>query len=113
MFSRLIRGWGDKPEKQYPALTGMLRVFLSCHHDDFGSTLEEMLQSYIDHDMPVIEARNEINILLQNEDDNLNVIMSAIADEEFRPAPWGETWRSFLIRAMSALNGPPSRWPDA
>lgn len=113
MFSRLIRGWGDKPEKQYPALTGMLRVFLSCHHDDFGSTLEEMLQSYIDHDMPVIKARNEINILLQNEDDDLNVIMSAIADEEFRPAPWGETWRSFLIRAMAALNGPPSRWPDA
>ncbi len=87
MFSRLIRGWGDKPVKQYPALTGMLRVFLSCHHDDFGNTLEEMLQSYIDHDMPVIEARNEINILLQNEDDDLNVIMSAIAGEEFRPAP--------------------------
>ncbi|MER2046212.1 MAG: contact-dependent growth inhibition system immunity protein [Pantoea agglomerans] len=113
MFSRLIRGWGDKPVKQYPALTGMLRVFLSCRHDDFGNTLEEMLQSYIDHDMPVIEARNEINILLQNEDDDLNVIMSAIAGEEFRPAPWGETWRSFLIRAVAALNGPQSRWPKA
>lgn len=49
MFSRLISGWGNKPEKQYPSLTAMLRVFLSCHHYDFGNTIEEMLQRYIDH----------------------------------------------------------------
>ena len=105
MFSRLIRGWGNKPEKQYPALTGMLRVFLSCHHDDFGNTLEEMLQSYVTHHMPVLEARNEISILLQHKnDDELNIIMSAIAGDEFRPAHWGETWRSFLIRVMTTLS---------
>ncbi len=105
MCSRLIRGWGNKPEKQYPALTGMLRVFLSCHHDDYGNTIEEMLQSYMDYQMPVIDARDEINALLQNEDNNdLNVIMSEIAGEEFIPAAWGETWRSFLTRAMATLN---------
>ncbi|MDU5455260.1 MAG: contact-dependent growth inhibition system immunity protein [Pseudescherichia vulneris] len=105
MFSRLLRGWDNKPEKQYPALTGMLRVFLSCHHDDYGNTMEEMLQSYIDYQMPVTDARNEISALLKNEDDNdLNVIMSEIAGEEFMPVAWGETWRSFLTRAMNTLN---------
>jgi len=105
MFSRLIRSWGNKPEKQYPALTGMLRVFLSCHHDDYGNTIEEMLQSYIDYQMPVTDARNEISALLKNEDDyDLNIIMSEIAGEEFIPAAWGETWRSFLTRAMTTLN---------
>jgi len=105
MFSRLLRGWDNKPEKQYPALTGMLRVFLSCHHDDYGNILEEMLQSYIDYQMPVIDAINEIRALLKNEDDNdLNVIMSEIAGEEFIPAVWGETWRSVLNRAMTTLS---------
>ncbi|WP_144812264.1 MULTISPECIES: contact-dependent growth inhibition system immunity protein [Enterobacteriaceae] len=105
MFSRLIRSWGNKPEKQYPALSGMLRVFLSCHHDDYGNTIEEMLQSYIDYQMPVTDARNEISALLKNEDDyDLNIIMSEIAGEEFIPAAWGETWRSFLTRAMTTLN---------
>lgn len=105
MCSRLIRGWGNKPEKQYPALTGMLRVFLSCHHDDYGNNIEEMLQSYIDYQMPVIDARDEINALLQNEDNNdLNVIMSEIAGEEFIPVAWGKTWRSFLTGAMTTLN---------
>ncbi|WP_314420932.1 contact-dependent growth inhibition system immunity protein [Pseudescherichia vulneris] len=64
-----------------------------------------MLQSYIDYQMPIIDARNEIRALLRNEDDNdLNVIMSEIAGEEFIPAAWGETWRSFLTRAMTALS---------
>jgi len=105
MFSRPVRGWGNKPEKQHPALTSILRVFLSCHHDDYGNTVEEMLQSYIDYQMPVIDARNEISALLKNEDDNdLNVIMSEIAGEGFIPAAWGETWRSFLTRAMTTLS---------
>lgn len=105
MFSRLIPGWGKKTEKEYPALTGMLRVFLSCHHDDFGNSIEEVLKNYIDHQMPVTDAINEINRLLQIEKDNeLSAVMVAIAGDEFRPEPWGETWRSFLNRAMVTLN---------
>ncbi|WP_158784628.1 contact-dependent growth inhibition system immunity protein [Pantoea sp. BAV 3049] len=104
MFSRLIPGWGKKPEKEYPALTGMLRVFLSCHHDDFGTTIEEMLQSYIDSQMPVTDAMHEINLVLQIEkDDELIAVMTAIAGDEFRPEPWGETWRGFLERTMKTL----------
>ena len=105
MFSRLIRGWGNQPEKQFPALTGMLRVFLSCHHDDFGNTIEEMLKSYIDHQMPVADVRKEISALLQIKgDSDLNVMMAGIAGDEFRPEPWGETWRGFLNGVLTTLD---------
>ena len=105
MFSRPIPGWGKKTEKKYPALAGMLRVFLSCHHDDFGTSIEEILQNYIDYQMPVTDAMNEINRLLLIEKDNeLSTIMVAIAGDEFRPGPWGETWRSFLNKALIILN---------
>lgn len=104
MFSLLTRGWGNHPEKQFPALTGMLRVFLSRHHDDFGVSIDEMIQSYIEHQMPVDEALEEINNLLKTEDDNdLNVFMPKLAAGEFDPEQWGETWRSFLTRAASIL----------
>jgi len=105
MFSRLIPGWGNKPEKKYPALVGMLRVFLSCHHDDFGTTIEEMLNSYIEHQMPVTDAVNEINRVLQIENDNdLNAVMTVIAGDEFHPEQWGETWRSFLKKTRTVLS---------
>lgn len=105
MLSRLIRGWGKKKPKDYPAVKGMLRVFLSSRHDDFGNSIKEILESYMDYRMPVTDAWSEINSLLLIEDDNeLNDLLTEMAGNEFCPEFWGETWRSFLHRVVNILN---------
>lgn len=105
MFSRLTRLWAKNPASKYPAMQDMLRVFLSNHHDDFGTTIEEMMANYINYDMPIQEVQKEISALLQIEDDNgLSSIMSEIAEDHFHPEHWGETWRSFLKKTQTTLS---------
>lgn len=93
-----------KPVKKFPALRDMLVIFFSGQHDDFGTSLEEIMKSYIDYDVASEQVEKEIAALLQIEDDSqFNLIMTRLAEDQFRPKVWGETWRSFLIKVQLLL----------
>lgn len=103
MFSRLTHIWGKNTANKYPIIRDMLTIYFNGEHDDFGDTIDEIVDSYFDYNtFSRIDAENEIATLLKIEDEKeLNALMEKIADNRFHPAPWGETWRSFLEKVYN------------
>ena len=94
--------------RKYLSLGILIRVFFSGHDfDSFGETIEEIVESFGDYNGKD-ETRclkNEIIEMLKTEDDSeLEVYMELLAEKEFNPLPWGETWRSFLQRVLRTLS---------
>lgn len=104
MFSRLIRSWAKKPSREYPALRELLVIFFSSEHDDFGNTIEEIVENYRDYGMPYRQAEQEVSKLLLITDDNeLAFIMQKLVDNRFRPQAWDKSWRDFLKKIQGLL----------
>ncbi len=105
MFSRLIPGWGKKPSRQYPTVRDMLVIFFSNQHDDFGNTIEEIISSYKDHGMEYPQAAKEVSLLLLiKKDEELQKVMTELAEGQFQPEAWNQTWRSFLQKIQLLLS---------
>ena len=105
MFSRLIPGRGKKPSRQYPTVRDMLVIFFSNQHDDFGNTIEEIINSYKDHGMEYRQAAKEVNLLLLIQNDvELQKVMTELAEGHFQPEAWNQTWRSFLEKTQLFLS---------
>ncbi|HGR4960405.1 contact-dependent growth inhibition system immunity protein [Klebsiella sp. 141153] len=83
----------------------MLTIYFSNEHDDFGNSINEIIDRYRDYSISSIEdAKLEISSLLEIEDEEaLSSIMKKIANDRFHPEPWGETWRSFLEKILFLL----------
>ncbi|GLR10895.1 hypothetical protein COO59_20475 [Mixta theicola] len=84
----------------------MILVFFGQDFDIFGETIEEIVHSYkYDyHDADVVSRlRNQITEVLKENDSELTSIMVLLAENQFYPKLWGETWRSFLQRVLAAL----------
>lgn len=105
MFSRLTHIWDKKPGRKYPVMKDMLTIYFSNEHDDFGNSINEIIDRYRDYSISSIEdAKLEISSLLEIEDEEaLSSIMKKIANDRFHPEPWGETWRSFLEKILFLL----------
>ncbi|WP_313159732.1 contact-dependent growth inhibition system immunity protein [Mixta calida] len=92
---------------KYSSLRTMIVVFFGQDFDIFGETIEEIMRSYkYDyHDADVVSGlKNEISEMLKTEDDSeLIARMELLAENQFDPELWGETWRSFLLRVLAAL----------
>ncbi|EMH4161781.1 hypothetical protein RJ498_000998 [Pluralibacter gergoviae] len=91
--------------RRYPAIRSMLTIYFNREHDDFGSTLEEIIDSYLDYSVLTrAETAAEITALLNiTDEDALNTLMNHIADGRFQPEPWGEIWRSLLEKVDARL----------
>ncbi|WP_125366215.1 contact-dependent growth inhibition system immunity protein [Enterobacter cloacae] len=105
MFSRLTHIWDKNPARKYPLVQDMLTIYFSNEHDDFGSTLIEIISNYRCYNASSLtDAKSEINSLLDIADEQeLIATMEKIAENRFHPAPWGETWRSFLEKVRHYL----------
>lgn len=105
MFSRLTHIWDKKSGRKYPVMQDMLTLYFSNEHDDFGNSMNEIIDRYSDYSISSIEdAKLEISSLLEIEDEEaLTSIMKKIANDRFHPEPWGETWRSFLEKTLFLL----------
>ncbi|ARJ43162.1 hypothetical protein B1H58_14740 [Pantoea alhagi] len=93
--------------RKYSLLGTMIRVFFGQDFDIFGETVEEIMHSYrYDHQNPDVVSglKNEISEMLKTEDDSeLVAHMELLAENQFDPELWGETWRSFLLRVLAVL----------
>ncbi|GLR07976.1 hypothetical protein COO59_06850 [Mixta theicola] len=84
----------------------LVQIFFGQDRDEFGETIEEVIESYCFYngDDGVCCLKNEITEMLKTEDDTeLEVRMVLLAENQFNPEPWGETWRSFLQRVLRTL----------
>lgn len=92
--------------KKYSTVRQLITVFFGQDFDLFGETIDEIMESYL-------EAENEhafrnlreqaTQLLAINDNDELNSIMVSLAENEFEPRLWGETWRSFLQKVLLRL----------
>lgn len=93
--------------RKYLSLGILIRVYFGQDREVWGETIEEIVESYCDTSSKdaVLCLKNEIIEMLKTEDDSeLEVYMELLAEKEFNPLPWGETWRSFLQRVLRTLS---------
>ncbi len=92
--------------KKYATVRTLIGVFFGQDFENFGDTIEEIMQSYTEYEN-VTAAKNlkaQVSELLLITDDNeLNALMSSLAERQFEPASWGESWRSFLLKVEASL----------
>ncbi|ARJ44288.1 hypothetical protein B1H58_13260 [Pantoea alhagi] len=85
----------------------LTQTYFGQDRDLFGETIEEVVQSYCDNGENATRwLKSEITEMLKTEDDSeLITRMELLAENQFTPEPWGETWRSFLQRVLRTLPG--------
>lgn len=92
--------------KKYPTVRQLIIVFFGQDFDIFGETIDEIMESYLDTEneyafRSIMDQATQL--LAINDDDELNSIMVSLAENEFEPRLWGETWRSFLQKVLQHL----------
>lgn len=92
-------------KRKNASLITLTQTYFGQDRDIFGETIEEVVQSYCDNGENATRwLKNEITEMLKTEDDNeLIAHMKLLAENQFSPDPWGETWRSFLQRVLRTL----------
>ncbi|MDU4093342.1 MAG: contact-dependent growth inhibition system immunity protein [Pantoea sp.] len=92
-------------KRRYSSLISLTQTYFGQDHDEFGKSIEEIVESYCDNGKnATIWLKNEVTEMLQTENDSeLQARMELLAENQFSPGPWGETWRSFLQRVLHAL----------
>lgn len=95
-------------QKNYETLRKLIVVFFGPDYQMFGENIEEVMATYIEmeNELAIRNLRQQTCKLLSLQtDEELNSIMTALAERQFMPAAWGETWRSFLQKIMLNLPG--------
>ena len=106
-MKRLLRKFKEKSfRRRYESLVMLIQIFFGQDRDEFGVTIEEVVESYgfYNGEKGCCCLKDEITEMLKTQDDSeLNAYMELLAENQFRPGPWGETWRSFLQRVLRTL----------
>ncbi|WP_368913487.1 contact-dependent growth inhibition system immunity protein [Mixta calida] len=101
-FIKALHVWRIK--RRY-AFTGiLLQAYFFDDFDIYGDTVEEIVASYREcyrDNYNLLRAEAEELLLLP--DSELAERMALLAENQFDPELWGETWRSFLLRVLAAL----------
>lgn len=107
-MKKLLDKLKEKSFRQhYESITMLMQVFFGQDRDEFGETIEEVINSFYFYngEEGACDLKNEVTEMLQTEDDSeLQARMELLAENQFSPGPWGETWRSFLQRVLHALS---------
>ncbi len=93
-------------QKNYETLRKLIVVFFGPDYQIFGENIDEVMAAYAEteNEFAFRNLRQQISELLSLQtDEELNSIMTALAERQFMPAAWGETWRSFLHKIMLNL----------
>lgn len=104
MFSHLIPSWAKK--NRYGSVRLLLGVYFGPDHDIFGDSIDEIMDSYLEsvNDITTQRLKKQLCELLDITDDHeLEIVMVELAEKQFTPEPWNETWRSFIQKVMSYL----------
>lgn len=92
-------------KKKYSSLISLTQTYFGQDRDIFGETIEEVVESYCENGENAARwLKEEITEMLKTEDDSeLVARMAQLAENQFDPELWGETWRSFLQRVLRLL----------
>lgn len=102
-FINALHSWRIKKRFAYTGI--LLQAYFFCDFDIYGDTVEEIIASYREcYRYNYNLLRTEVEQLLTLPDSALISVMALLAENQFDPALWGETWRSFLLRVLAALD---------
>jgi len=95
-------------EKKYATVRKLIVIFFGPDYQIFGETIDEIMDSYkeTENEIAFSNLRTQVfQLLAIDSDEELNTVMSALAENQFNPVPWGETWRSFLQKIVQQIPG--------
>ncbi|MEN3754414.1 contact-dependent growth inhibition system immunity protein [Mangrovibacter sp. SLW1] len=84
--------------KKYSTVRTLIGVFFGQDFESFGETIEEIMQSYTEYEnaTAVTNLKAQISELLLITDDNeLNTLMSSLAERQFEPTSWEKAGAPF------------------
>jgi hypothetical protein len=93
-------------KKKYPDVRLLVVIFFGPDFHIFGDSIDEIMASYAETESEYAfrNLKKQASQLLALEsDDELNHIMVELAENQFKPASWGETWRSFLQKVVERI----------
>lgn len=92
-------------KRKNASLITLTQTYFGQDRDIIGETIEEVVKSYRENGENATRwLKNEIMEMLKTESDGqLTTRMELLAENQFDPELWGETWRSFLLRVLAAL----------
>jgi len=93
-------------KKKYPDVRLLVVIFFGPDFQIFGETIDEIMESYVETESEYAFRnlkKQTTQLLAMESDTELNNIMSELAENQFRPESWGETWRSFLQKVLQHL----------
>ena len=92
--------------KNYETLRKLTVIFFGPDYQIFGENIDEIMASYVEmeNELAIRNLKQQTSqaLAIQN-DEELSSVMTALAEKQFDPASWGETWRSFLQKILLHL----------
>lgn len=93
-------------DKNYETLRKLIVIFFGPDYQIFGENIDEVMTTYVEmeNEFAIRNLKQQISQLLAiHSDEELSNAMTILAEEQFMPALWGETWRSFLLKILHHL----------
>lgn len=92
--------------KNYETLRKLIVIFFGPDYQIFGENIDEIMISYVEmeNELAIRNLKQQTSQALAiQSDEKLSNVMTALAEKQFDPASWGETWRSFLQKILLRL----------
>lgn len=93
-------------DKNYETLRKLIVIFFGPDYQIFGENIDEVMTTYVEmeNEFATRNLKQQISQLLAiQSDEELSNAMTILAEKQFMPALWGETWRSFLQKILRRL----------
>lgn len=92
--------------KNYETLRKLIVIFFGPDYQILGENIDEIMISYVEmeNELAIRNLKQQTSqaVAIQSEEE-LSSVMTALAEKQFDPASWGETWRSFLQKILLRL----------
>ncbi len=92
--------------KNYETLRKLIVIFFGPDYQIFGENIDEIMISYVEmeNELAIRNLKQQTSQALAiQSDEKISSVMTALAEKQFDPASWGETWRSFLQKILLRL----------
>lgn len=92
--------------RNFETLRKLIVIFFGPDYQIFGENIEEIMVSYVEmeNELAIRNLKQQASQALAiQSDEELSSIMTILAENQFVPGSWGETWRSFLQKILLQL----------
>ncbi|WP_238084645.1 MULTISPECIES: contact-dependent growth inhibition system immunity protein [Pseudescherichia] len=92
--------------ENYETLRKLIVIFFGPDYQIFGENIDEIMVCYVEmeNELAIRNLKQQTSQALAiQSDEELRSIMTTLAENQFMPGSWGETWRSFLQKILLHL----------